>query len=162
MHLLRHSLDFVSWKDRRQVAVELKAIYRAVDPAAAEAALAAFEASPWGRRYPAIGPGWRRAWAEVVPFHAFPQQVRRMLYTANAIAALNATLRRALRARGHFPTDGEARCATGSSTAPNAPKLPCLVLNRTGRAWKMPPREWAMAKAQFAVLFGRRFTRAMA
>ena len=85
-----------------------------------------------------------------------------MLYTTDAVEALKAKLRRALRARGHFPTDGEARCATGSSTAPNAPKLPCLVLNRTGRAWKMPPREWAMAKAQFAVLFGRRFTRAMA
>jgi putative transposase len=150
VHLLRHSLDFVSWKDRRLVAAELKAIYRAVDPTAAEAALAAFEAGPWGRKYAAIGPSWRRAWTEVVPFYAFPAEVRRILYTTNAIEALNAKLRSAVRARGHFPTDEAAL------------KLLYLVLNRTEREWRMPPREWAMAKAQFAVLFGQRFTRAMA
>ena len=149
VHLLRHSLDFVSWKDRRLVAAELKEIYRAVDPAAAEAALAAFEAGPWGRKYAAIGPSWRRAWTEVVPFYAFPAEVRRILYTTNAIEALNAKLRSAVRSRGHFPTDEAAL------------KLLYLVLNRTEREWRMPPREWAMAKAQFAVLFGQRFTRAM-
>ena len=150
VHLLRHSLDFVSWKDRRLVAAELKAIYRAIDPAAAEAALAAFEAGPWGRKYAAIGPAWRRAWTEVVPFYAFPAEVRRILYTTNAIEALNAKLRSAVRSRGHFPTDEAAL------------KLLYLVLNRTEREWRMPPREWAMAKAQFAVLFGQRFIRAMA
>jgi hypothetical protein len=80
VHLLRHSLDFVSWRDRRLVAAELKEIYRAVDPVAAEAALAAFEAGPWGRKYAAIGPSWRRAWTEVVPFYAFPAEVRRILH----------------------------------------------------------------------------------
>src|SRR3954454_1495087 len=150
VHLLRHSLDFVSWKDRRAVAAALKEIYRAVDPAAAEAALTAFEAGPWGRKYAAIGPSWRRAWSEIVPFYAFPADVRRMLYTTNAIEALNAKLRSAVRTRGHFPTDEAAL------------KLLYLVLNRTEREWRMPPREWAMAKAQFAVLFGQRFTRAMA
>ena len=85
VHLLRHSLDFVSWKDRRLVAAALKEIYRAVDPAAAEAALAAFEAGPWGRKYAAIGPSWRRAWTEVVPFYAFPAEVRRILYTTDEI-----------------------------------------------------------------------------
>ena len=93
---------------------------------------------------------WRRAWGEVVPFFAFPGEVRRILYTTNAIEALNATLRRAVRARGHFPTDEAAL------------KLLYLVLNRSEKAWKMGPREWVMAKAQFAVIFGERFTRAMA
>src|SRR3954464_1819715 len=150
VHLLRHSLDFVSWKDRRTVAAALKEIYRAVDPVAAEAALTAFEAGPWGLKYAAIGPSWRRAWAEGVPVYAFPADVRRMLYTTNAIEALNAKLRSAVRTRGHFPTDEAAL------------KLLYLVLNRTEREWRMPPREWAMAKAQFAVLFGQRFTKALA
>jgi putative transposase len=150
VHLLRHNLDFVSYKDRKAVAAALKDIYRAVDAAAGEAALAAFDTGPWGRRYPAIGQSWRRAWSEVTPFYAFPSDVRRILYTTNAIEALNAKLRRAVRARGHFPTDEAAM------------KLLYLVLNRTEREWKMPPREWSMAKAQFAVLFGERFTKAMA
>jgi putative transposase len=150
VHLLRHSLDFVSWKDRKPVAAALKDIYRAIDPAAAEAALAAFEAGPWGRKYAAIGQSWRRAWGEVIPFYAFPLEVRRLLYTTNSIEALNAKLRRAVRARGHFPTDEAAL------------KLLFLVLHRSEKEWTMPPREWSLAKAQFAVLFGERFTRAMA
>jgi putative transposase len=150
VHLLRNSLDFVSWKDRKAVAAALKDIYRAVDAAAGEAALAAFEDSAWGRKYPAIAQSWRRAWTEVVPFYAFPAEVRRMLYTTNAIEALNAKLRRAVRARGHFPTDEAAM------------KLLFLVLNRAEKEWTMPAREWSMAKAQFAILFGPRFTRAMA
>jgi putative transposase len=150
VHLLRQSLAFVAYKDRKPVAAALKDIYRAVDATAGETALAAFEEGSWGRRYPAIGQSWRRAWGEVVPFYAFPSEVRRLLYTTNAIEALNAKLRRAVRARGHFPTDEAAL------------KLLFLALNRAEREWKMPPRAWAMAKAQFAVLFGERFTKAMA
>jgi putative transposase len=150
VHLLRHSLDFVSWKDRKLVAAALKDIYRALDAKAGEAALGAFEESPWGRKYPAIAQSWRRAWSEVVPFYAFPGDVRRILYTTNAIEALNSKLRRAVRARGHFPSDEAAT------------KLLFLVLNRSEKEWIMPPREWAMAKSQFAVLFGQRFTSAMA
>jgi putative transposase len=150
VHLLRQSLDFVSYKDRKPIAAALKGIYRAIDAQAAEVALSAFEAMPWGQKYPAIGQSWRRAWNEVIPFYAFPAEVRRILYTTNAIEALNSKLRRAVRARGHFPTDEAAM------------KLLFLVLNRSEKEWKMPPREWAMAKAQFAVLFGERFTRAMA
>ena len=92
VHLLRHSLDFVSYKDRKPVAAALKGIYRAVDAAAGEAVLNAFEEGIWGRRYPAIGQSWRRAWSEVVPFYAFHFDVRRILYTTNAIEALNAKL----------------------------------------------------------------------
>jgi putative transposase len=150
IHLLRQSLALVAYKDRKAVAAALKEVYRAVDATAGEAALAAFEEGSWGRKYPAIGPSWRRAWGEVVPFYAFPAEVRRLLYTTNAIEALNSKLRRAVRVRGHFPTDEAAM------------KLLFLVLNRTEREWRMPPREWAMAKAQFAVLFGERFTKALA
>ncbi len=150
VHLLRQSLAFVSYKDRKAVAAALKDIYRAVDAEAGAAALAAFDQGDWGKRYPAIVQSWRRAWGEVVPFYAFPEEVRRILYTTNAIEALNSKLRRAVRARGHFPNDDAAM------------KLLFLVLNRSEKAWKMPPREWAMAKAQFAVLFGERFTKAMA
>ena len=150
VHLLRQSLAFVAYKDRKPVAAALRDIYRSVDATAGETALAAFEEGPWGRKYPAIGQSWRRAWGEVVPFYAFPAEVRRLLYTTNAIEALNSKLRRAVRARGHFPTDEAAM------------KLLFLVLNRAEREWKMPPREWAMAKAQFAVLFGERFTKTMA
>src|SRR3569832_854898 len=150
VHLLRHSLDSVSWKDRTPIAAALKDIYRAVDAQAGEAALGAFEESPWGRKYPAIGQSWRRAWTEVVPFYAFPGEVRRILYTTNAIESLNAKLRRAVRASGHFPTDEAAL------------KLLFLALNRAEKEWTMPAHEWGMAKAQFAVLFGERFTKAMA
>lgn len=150
VHLLRHSLDFTSYKDRKPVAAALKDIYRASDAVAAEKALAAFEEGEWGRKYAAIGQSWRRAWTEVIPFYAFPEEVRKMVYTTNSIEALNSKLRRAVRARGHFPTDDAAM------------KLLFLVLNRSEKEWKMAPREWAMAKAQFAVIFGERFTRAMA
>lgn len=150
VHLMRHSLDFVSYKDRKVVAAALKDIYRATDAIAGLAALDAFADGPWGRKYPAIAQSWRRAWSEVIPFYAFPDEVRRIVYTTNAIEALNAKLRRAVRARGHFPTDEAAM------------KLLFLVLNRSEKDWKMPPREWAMAKAQFAILFDQRFTRAQA
>ncbi len=150
VHLLRNSMDFVSWKDRKPLASVLKGIYRAVDAKAAEEALTAFEGGEWGRRYPAIGQSWRRAWSEVIPFFAFPDEVRRIVYTTNAIEALNSKLRRAVRARGHFPNDDAAT------------KLLYLILNRSEKEWKMPPREWSMAKAQFAVLFGERFIKAMA
>jgi transposase-like protein len=150
VHLLRNSMDFVSWKDRKPLASALKAIYKAVDAKAAEDALTAFEASEWGQRYPAISQSWRRAWAEVIPFFAFPNEVRRIIYTTNAIEALNSKLRRAIRARGHFPSDEAAT------------KLLYLILNRSEKEWKMPPREWTMAKAQFAVIFGERFIKAMA
>lgn len=145
VHLIRHSLEFVSWKDRKAVVPALRAIYRAKDAAAGEAALGDFEAGPWGQRYPAITQSWRRAWDRVIPFYGFPEGVRRIVYTTNAIEALNSKLRRAVRTRGHFPSDDAAT------------KLLYLVLNRAGDDWKRPPREWFDAKAQFAIMFGERF-----
>jgi putative transposase len=145
VHLIRHSLEFVSYKDRKAVAAALKQIYKAKDAEAGQAALDEFADGFWGRKYPAIAQSWRRNWAEVIPFYAFPGDLRRIIYTTNAIEALNAKLRRAVRARGHFPA-GES-----------AMKLLFLVLNLAEKEWKMPPREWVMAKAQFAILFEDRF-----
>ena len=84
VHLIRHSMDFASWKDRKQVAQALRAVYRAADAEAGLAALDAFEASPWGEKYPAIAQSWRRNWDLVIPFFAFPEGVRRIIYTTNA------------------------------------------------------------------------------
>jgi putative transposase len=145
VHLIRNSLDFCSWKDRKPVAKELKTIYRAADAQAAHAALQAFEDGPWGPRFAAITALWRRHWAHVIPFFAYPQEVRKMVYTTNAIESLNAKLRRSVRSRGHFPSDEAAM------------KLIWLQLREIIQKWKMPPREWAAAKAQFAVVFGDRF-----
>lgn len=150
VHLLRNSLDFASWKDRKDLARAMKLIYSAVDGTAAEAALTSFEGGFWGQKFPAIGQMWRRAWQEVIPFFAFPRDVRRIIYTTNAIEALNSKLRRAVRARGHFPSDEAAT------------KLLYLVLKRSEKEWKMPAREWAMAKSRFAVLFADRFQAARA
>jgi putative transposase len=145
VHLIRNSLSFVSWKERKAVAAALKEVYRARNAETGQAALDAFDDGPWGRKYPVIAQSWRRNWAEVIPFYAFPDQVRRIIYTTNAIEAVNAKLRRAVRARGHFPTDDAAL------------KLLFLVLNRVAKEWKMPAREWTAAKAQFAILFEDRF-----
>ena len=145
VHLIRGSLEFVSWKDRRAVAAALKKVHRATDADAGERALDEFAASSWGTQYPAIAMAWRRNWAAVIPFFAFPDDVRRIGYTTNAIEALNAKLRRAVRTRGHFPTDDSAL------------KLLFLVLNQASKGWKMPPREWGMAHAQLAILFEDRF-----
>jgi putative transposase len=145
VHLIRHSLEFVSWKDRKTVMPALKTIYRAKDAGAGQKALEAFAEGPFGQRYPAIAQSWRRNWDRVVPFFAFPEAVRRIVYTTNAIEALNSKLRRAVRTRGHFPSDEAAT------------KLLYLVLNNTAEHWKRPPREWVEAKTQFAVIFGERF-----
>ncbi len=145
VHLIRNSLDFCSWKDRKPVAQELKTIYRAEDAQAAAAALQEFEDGPWGKKFAAITAMWRRHWAHVIPFFAYPPEVRKMIYTTNAIESLNAKLRRSVRIRGHFPNDEAAM------------KLIWLQLLEITKNWKMPPREWAAAKAQFAVVFGDRF-----
>ena len=99
--IIRHSMDFASWKDRKVLAGSLKTIYRAKDADAGKAALEAFDASHRGQKYPAIAQSWRRNWERVIPFFAFPEAVRRIIYTTNAIEALNAKLRRAVRTRGH-------------------------------------------------------------
>lgn len=146
VHLLRNALAYVSWQDRRQVVAALKPIYQAPTADAALLALEAFEASPWGKKYPAIAPTWRRQWDQVIPFFAFPPEVRRIIYTTNAIESLNSTLRTAVRSRGHFPNDDAAI------------KLLYLVLRGVAQKWKNAQREWTAAMTQFAVMFGDRFS----
>jgi len=145
VHLIRNSLEFCSWKERRPIAKELKNIYRAEDADAAAAALQAFEDGPWGQKFGAITALWRRHWTHVIPFFAYPQEVRRMIYTTNAIESLNSILRRSVRTRGHFPSDEAAT------------KLIWLQLREITQDWTMPAREWSKAKAQFALVFGARF-----
>lgn len=145
VHLIRNSMSFASWKDRKSIASALRSVYRAQSAEAGLAALDAFEAGHWGQKYPAIAQSWRRHWDQVIPFFAFSEAIRRIIYTTNAIEALNAKLRRAVRSRGHFPSDDAAM------------KLLYLVLNHAAQEWKRPPREWTEAKTQFAVIFGERF-----
>jgi putative transposase len=129
VHLIRHSLEFVSWKDRKPVVPALREIYRAADAEAGMRALLAFEAGPWGQKYPAIAQSWHRNWDRVIPFFAFSEAVRKIIYTTNAIEALNSKLRRAVKIRGHFPNDDAAM------------KLIFLVLRDVSAQWKMQPRE---------------------
>ena len=112
----------------------LRDVYRAKDADAGLAALDAFEAGPWGEKYPSIAQSWQRNWEHVSPFFVFPEAVRRIVYTTNAIESLNAKIRRAVRTRGHFPSDEAAS------------KLLYLVLDHAAEAWKRPPREWFEAK----------------
>lgn len=145
VHLMRHSLEYCSWKDRKLVATELKSIYRAVNAEAAAQALSRFEASPLGQRYPPIVASWRRNWERVIPFFAYPQDVRRVLYTTNAIESLNMQLRKITKNRGHFPNDEAAT------------KLLYLALRNVTAKWKNAGREWKPALTQFAILFADRF-----
>lgn len=146
VHLLRHALDFVNWKDRRAVAAELRAVYQAPSAAAAAQVLEAFGASDLGRRYPPIVPLWQRQWEQVIPFFAYPPDIRRVLYTTNAIESLHMQLRKALKTRGHFPS---IEAAT---------KLLYLVLRNITRRWSRPSVNWKLAMNQFAILYPDRFT----
>ena len=146
VHVIRNSLEYVGWKDRKAVAAELKKIYRATTETEAALALETFAASEWGLKYPPIAPIWQRHWQEVIPFFAYPQEVRKIIYTTNAIESLNMQIRKVIKNRGHFPNDEAAT------------KLIYLALRNITKSWKMPPITWRAAKTQFAILFGERFT----
>ena len=145
VHLIRYSMQFASWKERRELAKALRPIYTAVGAEAAAAELDAFEQGPWGQKYPAVTASWRRRWTEVIPFFAFSPEVRKIIYTTNAIESLNSQVRRAVRNKGHFPSDQAAT------------KLIYLALRIIIAKWKRPPKEWHAAKAQLAIQFGERF-----
>jgi putative transposase len=149
VHLLRHSLDFVSWKERKQLAAALRPIYTAASADAA-ATLDAFAGGPWGQRFPTVVASWRRAWTHVIPFFAFPPEVRRVIYTTNALESVNARLRKILKTRGHFPTDEAAT------------KLIWLALRNITAAWGKAANYWHLAMNQFAILYEDRFTRPQA
>jgi putative transposase len=145
VHLIRYSMQFASWKERKIIAAALKPIYQARDAQAAELELQSFDAGPWGQKYPAIAQSWRRNWEAVIPFFAFPVEVRKIIYTTNAIESLNASVRKAVRNKGHFPSDQAAT------------KLIWLALRNITANWKRPPIAWQAAKAQLAIQFGARF-----
>ena len=145
VHLIRYSLQFASWKERKGLARALRVIYGAVSAEAAAAELDRFEAGPYGERYAAVVATWRRRWEEVIPFFAFSPEVRKILYTTNAIESLHSQVRKAIRNKGHFPSDEAAT------------KLIYLALRNITAKWKNPPREWHAAKPQFAIQFGERF-----
>ena len=144
VHLIRSSMAYVSWKDRKAIIPDLKAIYRAENVEAALDRLADFEAI-WDKQYPTIGQAWRRAWEHVIPLFAFPPEVRRMIYTTNAVESLNRSLRKIIKTRGSFPNDDAAM------------KLLYLAINNAGIHWKRPIA-WTAAMSQFAILFGDRFS----
>ncbi len=143
VHLIRNSLAFVSWADRKAIIPDLKAIYGAANAQAALERLDAFEGK-WGKRYPTIAPTWRRAWDYVIPLFAFPPAIRKMIYTTNAVESLNRSLRKVIKTRGSFPTDDAAL------------KLLYLAIQNAGLRWRRPI-EWTAAMNQFAILFGDRF-----
>jgi len=150
VHLIRNSLDFASWKDRRPLAAALKPIYTAVSAEAAAAELDAFEQSPWGKKFPTVVAAWRRAWDRVIPFFAFSPAVRRVIYTTNAIESLHAQLRKIIKTRGHFPSDDAAT------------KLLWLALRNITADWGRAAKEWREAMNQFAIAYGDRFNRTQA
>lgn len=147
VHLIRNSLDYASWRDRKALAAAVKPIYTAVSAEAAEGALEAFESGEWGRRYPTVVAAWRRAWDRVIPFFAFPPDVRRIIYTTNAMESVNAQVRKIIKTRGHFPSDEAAT------------KLIWLALRNITAEWSRPAYNWKSAMNQFAILYGDRFIR---
>jgi putative transposase len=145
VHLIRYSMHFASWKERRPMGAALKPLYQAESAALARERLEDFDRGPWGRKYPAIAQSWRRNWEQVIPFFAFAPEVRTILYTTNAIESLNAQVRKAVRIRGHFPSEEAAA------------KLIWLVLRNIQARWKNPPVTWQAAKTQLAIHFEDRF-----
>jgi putative transposase len=150
VHLIRNSLDYASWKDRKALAAAIKPIYTAPSAEAAEAELDAFAQGVWGQRFPTVAASWRRAWSNVIPFFAFPPEVRRVIYTTNAIESVNARLRKIIKTRGHFPSDDAAT------------KLIWLALRNITADWGRAANNWKTAMNQFAILYEDRFTKAVA
>ncbi|UXH79045.1 IS256 family transposase [Roseateles amylovorans] len=148
VHLTRRSLDYANWKDRKPLAAAIKLVYTAPSAEAAAAELDAFEASAWGQKFPTVVAAWRRAWDRVIPFFAFPPEMRRVIYTTNAIESLNAQLRKIIKSRGHFPSDDAAS------------KLLRLALRNITADWGRAAKNWREAMNQFAILYADRFTRA--
>ena len=146
VHLIRNSLDYASWKDRKLLAASLRPVYTAASAEAAEQALNDFERGAWGQRYPTVTAAWRRAWDRVIPFFAFPPEVRRVVYTTNAIESVHSRLRKIIKTRGHFPSDDAAS------------KLIWLALRNITADWSRAAKEWKLAMNQFAILYEERFT----
>jgi putative transposase len=140
VHLVRHSLNYVGWKQRKEVAAGLKKIYQAATEQEAEIELESF-AQKWDAKYPTISQSWRRNWTRVIPFFAHPPEVRKVIYTTNTIESLNMSLRKVTKNRGSFPNDEAAL------------KLLYLALANISKKWTMPIRDWKAALNQFAIVY---------
>jgi len=146
VHLIRHSLSFCGWRERKAVAQELKTIYQSPTAEIAQQRLEEFEQSEVGKKYPMIVSSWKKNWEEIIPFFYYPAEIRRMIYTTNAIESVNMQLRKIIKNRGHFPNDQAAT------------KLIYLALRNVIKKWKNAPLMlWSPASRQFAIFFGERF-----
>ena len=140
VHMVRHSLNYVSWKMRKEVAADLRAIYASGTVDQASAALDAFE-ERWGKDYPSIAQSWRRNWSRIIPFFDYPPEIRRVIYTTNAIESVNMSLRKITKNRGSFPSDESLI------------KLFYLALRNISQKWSMPIRDWKAALNRFSIEF---------
>lgn len=144
VHMTRNSLNYVPYKEKKAVAEDLKKIYNADTLELAEKAMDELERN-WGAKYPAIIKSWRDNWQNVIPFFDFPKDIRKAIYTTNIIESLNRTLRKAVKNRGHFPTEDALF------------KVLYLAITQVSKKWTMPIRNWKQALNQFVVKFGDRF-----
>lgn len=144
VHMIRHSLRYVSWKNRKDIAADLKFIYTASTAEAAREELAKFR-EKWDNQYPTIGESWDRNWEDIIGFLAYPDFIRRAIYTTNAIESINNSLRKLTKHRGAFPNDESVI------------KLLYLALRNVSKRWTLPIRQWKQALNQFAILFEDRF-----
>ena len=144
VHMIRHSLRFVSWKEKKYVTRDLKAIYAAASVEEAEMALRAFR-EKWDDRYPTIADSWQRNWETIIPFLAYHPMIRKVIYTTNAIEAANRQIRKIIKTKGAFPNEQAAI------------KIIYLALLKAQEKWKMPISDWKAAINQFAIIFGDRF-----
>ena len=140
VHMVRNSLNFVSWKARKDVAADLKLIYTSATVELAEQRLTEFE-EKWGSQYQSIGLSWRRNWARVIPFFDYPAEIRKVIYTTNAIESINMSFRKVIKTRASFPTDEAVS------------KLFYLALNNISKKWTMPIRDWKAALNRFSIQF---------
>lgn len=140
VHQIRNSLRFVTWADRKQVAADLKPIYKATTVEEAEAHLEAF-AQKWDDKYPTISKSWRDNWMHLTPFFAYPEEIRKIIYTTNAIESMNRSLRKIIKTRGSFPSDEAAT------------KLIYLALRNISKRWTRPLANWQAALNRFAIMF---------
>jgi putative transposase len=140
VHMVRNSLKYVSWKHRKAVAADLKTIYSAPNVEAAEEALAAFEAK-YQDRFPQIARSWRSCWMNIMPFFSYPPEIRKVIYTTNAIESMQAQLRKVTRNRGSFPTVDSVK------------KVMYLAIQRISKKWKRPIRDWVAAMNHFSIMF---------
>lgn len=140
IHMVRHSLRYVGWKERKAVAADLKTIYTAPTAEAAEQALEAFERK-WAPRFPSIAKSWRANWTNLIPFYSYPPEIRKVIYTTNAIESMQSSLRKMTRQRGAFPNAESVR------------KVIYLALQRISKNWQRPVLDWIAALNHFTMVF---------